>query len=679
MRAFLFFSALLFTAVNMAQNPGDLDSTFSEDGKLVLDTLSIGTGLVKVASTADGKLLVAILDVEPSDSSVHLMRLEDSGALDTTFGTGGYVHLYHSSGSDALVDLLIQSDGRIILLGRFNGLASLLRFDSNGIPDSTYGDAGVLVIPDDFGTVFCTGSAIYDDDAIILCGNYTDVSDLHGYFLMKLKSNAILDDSFNSVGHLLIPGFHSESSSYLSADAVSDVDIMADGSIVAAVNHYDSNSHYGGIVRMRHFSFSGAVVGPNWAPPGLHNYDPVAFRICTNHLGAAVMGHEGHLADIVRQSWLWAAGVQPAVDARCTWSSCYEPGWNNELTTQQADQTGNFLVAGNDGASNAWILGRLLPSGVRDTTFGQPFYCYNPSTPFDHHTETIFEADQDARCSDVGIQLNGKVVMAGRSAINGVQRPVLARYHNIPDPRAQLDLRVYLGGTFDSTTLLMRDDLRTAGLLPTQQPYTAMGSTAVNGTGPWAMPASVLSIAGPDAIVDWLWLELLSATDTSTVLSTRGALLHRDGRVTQANGHSSVDFDLGAGTYFLRVKHRNHLAITCADPVTLGNTALTVDLIAPASTTFGTDATMVQGGLRMLWPGDATGDGVVKYMGAGNDRDAILVAIGGTPPTATATGYLNTDVNMDGIAKYHGPDNDRDVILQTIGAVPTAVRIAQAP
>ena len=73
-------------------------------------------------------------------------------------------------------------------------------------------------------------------------------------------------------------------------------------------------------------------------------------------------------------------------------------------------------------------------------------------------------------------------------------------------------------------------------------------------------------------------------------------------------------------------------------------------------------------------------DGVVKYTGSNNDRDPILVEIGGTVPTNTVAGYLASDVNMDGTVKYTGGQNDRDLILQNIGGtVPTATKAEQMP
>ena len=81
-----------------------------------------------------------------------------------------------------------------------------------------------------------------------------------------------------------------------------------------------------------------------------------------------------------------------------------------------------------------------------------------------------------------------------------------------------------------------------------------------------------------------------------------------------------------------------------------------------------------------LWMGNTIFDSEVKYTGLDNDRDPILVDIGGTVPTATISGYHNTDCNMDGTVKYTGLENDRDPILVNIGGtVPTATRDEQLP
>ncbi len=245
--------------------------------------------------------------------------------------------------------------------------------------------------------------------------------------------------------------------------------------------------------------------------------------------------------------------------------------------------------------------------------------------------------------------------------------------------RLRVDLRAFLEGPYRSGTGRMIDSLRTAGYLPMTEPYTALGFTQVGGGGEHTT-SSVLAVAGDDAVVDWIVLELRDAADSTLVVATRCALLQRDGDVMDVDGSAAVAFAAPPGPYHLCVKHRNHLAVLTLNPITLGGTAIAVDLTDGSTATFGTEAQKAIGAVRLLWAGDVNGDGVVKYTGTHNDRDLILSAIGGVVPTNTAPGYAVSDVDLDGRSKYTGAGNDREPILQNIGGVvPTNTRAAQLP
>ncbi len=242
----------------------------------------------------------------------------------------------------------------------------------------------------------------------------------------------------------------------------------------------------------------------------------------------------------------------------------------------------------------------------------------------------------------------------------------------------QLDLRVFLEGAYDGGTGLMRDNLRSASLIPSTEPFTAMGFTHVVGGGE-ALDPTLLAVTGPNAIVDWVLLELRSSTDPAQVLATRSALLCRNGQVIGAQG-GLPQFGVAAGSYYVAVRHRNHFGAMTASAVTWGGTAPFVDLTAPATGTWGTDARKAANGVMVLWTGNARRDAVIKYTGTNNDRDDVLQAIGGVLPTAVLNGYHTTDVTMDGLVKYAGSANDRDPILVNIGGiVPTATRVEQLP
>lgn len=240
--------------------------------------------------------------------------------------------------------------------------------------------------------------------------------------------------------------------------------------------------------------------------------------------------------------------------------------------------------------------------------------------------------------------------------------------------------RVYLEGPYQAGPGTMHDALRSTGLLPLQEPYTALGYGHVGGGGETTAPA-VLAATGPNAIVDWVVVELRSATAPATVVATHSALLQRDGDVVATDGAGPVSFAVAAGAYRIAVRHRNHLGIMSANAIDMSGEPVTVDL-ANGSVPLhgGASAAKLVDGRRLLYAGDVNRDNVLRYLGAANDRDPILVAVGGTVPTATVSGYHVHDVNLDGQVKYTGSSNDREVILLNIGgAVPTNVLAGSLP
>ncbi len=243
-----------------------------------------------------------------------------------------------------------------------------------------------------------------------------------------------------------------------------------------------------------------------------------------------------------------------------------------------------------------------------------------------------------------------------------------------------VQVRMLLDGPFNAAAGLMHDSLRTQGLTPLNEPYTALGFDLPGGGGESVAPA-VLAEEGPDAIVDWVVVELHDAGDAALVEAARCFLVQRDGDVVDAMGGTTLLFGAAQGEHYLAVRHRNHLGVMSRDPIELGAAATFFDVGAPATPVHGADARRMVGPYALLWSGDATGDGRVQYTGDGNDRDPILEMIGGVVPTSVMHDvYAGEDVNMDGRVQYTGDGNDRDPILQNIGGVvPTQVRFGQLP
>ena len=152
--------------------------------------------------------------------------------------------------------------------------------------------------------------------------------------------------------------------------------------------------------------------------------------------------------------------------------------------------------------------------------------------------------------------------------------------------------------------------------------------------------------------------------------------------VVGTDGVSPVFFNgVATDEYYIAVRHRNHLGAMTASTISLGNAVVAHDFTDNANATWGTNAQKDLGGGTMgLWSGDASGDGIVKYNGASNDKNKILALVGLFTPNNVETGYLSEDVNMDGDAKYNGANNDKNKILANVGLfTPNSVIEEQIP
>ncbi|QQR87993.1 MAG: hypothetical protein IPJ76_07205 [Flavobacteriales bacterium] len=239
-----------------------------------------------------------------------------------------------------------------------------------------------------------------------------------------------------------------------------------------------------------------------------------------------------------------------------------------------------------------------------------------------------------------------------------------------------------LEGPWNTGTQLMNDGLRSAGLVPLTEPYTALGFVNAGNSGGETTTAGLLAISGTDAVVDWVRVELRDATTPTTLVAARHALLLRTGDIVDAaTGNDFVEMNAPPGNYYVVVRHRNHLGVMSAAAISLSGTTTSIDFSNTATATFGTAAQKTIGSVNALWAGDVGHDGQLKYTGSSNDRDPILVAIGGsTPNNVLNNQYRTEDVNMDGTVKYTGSSNDRDPILVNIGgSTPNNVRTAQLP
>src|SRR3954449_4640609 len=136
--------ALMLALAGQAQAaPGDLDSSFSLDGKQTTDFAGSANFGQAVAVQADGKIVVAgSSDEGATGSDFALARYNGDGTLDSSFSDDGkQTTAFAGSSNDFGSAVAVQPDGKIVVAGNSaqgatNEHFALARYEGGGPSDN---------------------------------------------------------------------------------------------------------------------------------------------------------------------------------------------------------------------------------------------------------------------------------------------------------------------------------------------------------------------------------------------------------------------------------------------------------------------------------------------------------------------------------------------------------------
>jgi peptidoglycan/xylan/chitin deacetylase (PgdA/CDA1 family) len=189
-----------------------------------------------------------------------------------------------------------------------------------------------------------------------------------------------------------------------------------------------------------------------------------------------------------------------------------------------------------------------------------------------------------------------------------------------------LHARAFLQGAISGDT--MRTDLFHAGLIPKQHPY---------GNAPFGYTGTDSVSAVPDGVVDWILVELRIDSATSVANGKRVGFLKKDGTVTDLDGTSGLAFPgVQPGSYFVVLRHRNHLAGMSSLGTALDTNSTLYDFTTGTAKFFHTGG-ILSGSRAVFVAGDADATGDIGAL----DRTA-------TWNGRNTRGYLSSDVDLTG-------------------------------
>ena len=224
-------------------NPdGALDTTFSDDGKLVIgaSTTSDSPGAA-VAIQPDGKIVViGWINIASSDEYL-VLRFNADGTPDPSFDGDGRV-ITPLIGSDRGGDVALQPDGKIVIAGSSGGGSAMIRYNSDGSFDTAFGGNGngITFTPFIAYPGFRNPVAIQADGKVIVGGLLEQLN--RNLAIARYNLDGTPDTSFGINGILTTPIFNFDG-------GPGSVAVTAEGKIVAAGFFRNGSAYEFAIVR----------------------------------------------------------------------------------------------------------------------------------------------------------------------------------------------------------------------------------------------------------------------------------------------------------------------------------------------------------------------------------------------------------------------------------------------
>ncbi|MFI5405685.1 MAG: T9SS type A sorting domain-containing protein [Nitrososphaerales archaeon] len=356
------FATIDFALVRYNQN-GSLDNTFGTNGVVITQIGPTSDVAQSINMQTDGKIVIAgysVMNIVTGQTDFVVARYNQNGSLDNTFGTIGYVTTQIGNSYDLAHSSMIQSDGKIVAAGKYSSGSSydfaLARYNQDGDLDNTFGTNGIVTTQIGLYEDQINSVKIQSDGKIVVAG-YTDDGTYEDFALARYNANGTVDITFGINGVVIMLIGSSD-------ENVNSLEIQSDGKLVAVGVSYDGNEDRCVLIR---YSVNGIVDN-------------------TYGMNGIVITQYGNARNTIR-----SVKIQP---------------------------DGKIVVAGDvlDGNNFGFALARYNGNGDLDNTFGVNGFVL---------TQIGTSSDQ---INSLALQSDGKILAAGYTYSGTTFKFALARY-----------------------------------------------------------------------------------------------------------------------------------------------------------------------------------------------------------------------------------------------------------
>ena len=411
---------------------------------------------------ADGKILGAGYCNIEGKNTFTVMRFNEDGSLDTSFGNEGIAMTQFGSGETAssAQAIAIQADGKIVVGGFTNAIKNifrwcLARYNQDGSLDTSFfGGRGIYK-----GTVVTTfgsnddaaseirGIVLQSDGKIVAVGTtYSKVSNIK-CAIARYLPNGVLDVSFNPDGTGSISGTRcfNFGSCPKQCDKVNAVAIDHYGKLIVAGSSCKSGTKTFALARLQtNGEFDKSFFGAGLATMPGTVVTSFAYGETDAEIRALVVQPDGKIVAGGYTNSNSHSGVTRFALARYDYQGRLDPSFGkSNLATIAGTVISSCGACEKSGHINALVLqddGRLIAAGC--SAVDQQEYlavaCYNADGSLDASFNngqmpkgkilTDIQYSNGNELFGLAIQKDGSVVAAGKTSTNGIRQLVMSRY-----------------------------------------------------------------------------------------------------------------------------------------------------------------------------------------------------------------------------------------------------------
>jgi uncharacterized delta-60 repeat protein len=218
---------------------GSIDNSFSGDGIVTHAIGASGEQINAIAIQPDGKIVVAGTAVM-TNNDFAVARYNTDGSLDVTFDSDGIVTTAVGASTDQANGIVLQPDGKIVVVGTSSSDFAVVRYNTDGSIDLTFDADGKATTPIGVSTDVATGVDLQTDGKIVV-GGYANMG-TNDFAVARYNTDGSLDATFDSDGK-------ATTAIGLTTDVASAIDIAGDGKIILAGYSYNGLNNDFALVR----------------------------------------------------------------------------------------------------------------------------------------------------------------------------------------------------------------------------------------------------------------------------------------------------------------------------------------------------------------------------------------------------------------------------------------------